>query len=121
MVPSGKDLTEYYEGCRIMNPMKWPVWVRIAVIVTVLWTGWGSALWYSGEYGTPEILVFLFPVVMFWGVAWIILGISDRKIRMRVIKVLIGIPVVIIVISFLVGVGIGIYHSFFTHPTSIAP
>jgi hypothetical protein len=87
-----------------MNPMKWPVWVRIASVVTVLWMVVGAAS-FAVNIRLATFIGFLFPVVLFWGVAWIILGISKREIRMRVIKglvgVLIGLGVVFIVIFIL--------------------
>jgi hypothetical protein len=83
-----------------MNPMKWPVWVRIAAVVTVLWMVVGATS-FAVNIRLATFIGFLFPVVLFWGVAWIILGISKREIRMRVIKVLVGVPIVIIVIIIL--------------------
>lgn len=117
-VPNG-----IHEGGIMMNPMKWPVWVRIAVVVTVLWMVGGFAAWYgkSNPLGNDDILCFLFPVVLFWGIAWIVLGISDRKIRVRVIKILIGIPVVIVAAGALVFIFVQIHDSLFPSPASLAP
>ncbi|MCX5819278.1 MAG: hypothetical protein NT047_05140 [Deltaproteobacteria bacterium] len=96
-----------------MNPMKWPVWVRIAAVVTVLWMVVGATS-LAVNIRVATFIGFLFPVVLFWGVAWIILGISKREIRMRVIKilvrVLIGVPVVFILIIIL-------YQLFFVKPS----
>lgn len=107
-----------------MNPMKWPVWIRIAVVVTVLWMVGGFAAWYgkSDRLGTDDIISLLFPVVLFWGIAWIFFGISNRKIRVIVIKsLLIGVLIVIVAVLALstkkaeeVGTG-------YTPPTSLAP
>ncbi len=103
-----------------MNPLKWSIWVRTAVVVTVLWMVGGFAAWYgkSNPLGTDDILCFLFPVVLFWGIAWIVLPISDRKIRVRVIKILlIGILIVIVVTCALFTKKATEY----TPPTSLAP
>lgn len=102
-----------------MNPLKWSVWVRIAIVVTIVWMVGGFAVWYgkSDRLSTDDILCFLFPVVLFWGIAWIVLGISNEKIRVRVIKILIG----IVAVFALVGIFLIIQDSFFTPPTSLAP
>src|SRR4030042_6607994 len=96
MGSSMNGLDGLHEGGEIMNPLKWSVWVRIAVVVTIVCMVGGFAAWYgkSNRLGTDDILCFLFPVVLFWGIAWIVLGISNRKIRVRVIKILIGIVAV---------------------------
>jgi phage shock protein PspC (stress-responsive transcriptional regulator) len=60
-------------------------------------------------------------VVLFWGIAWIVLGISDRKIRVRVIKILIGIVggfALLIIFALICGL---IMDSFSKPPTSLAP
>jgi hypothetical protein len=84
----------------------------------------GFAAWYgkSDRLGTDDIISWLFPVVLFWGIAWIFLGISNRKIRVIVIKsLLIGVLIVIVVVLALftkkaeeVGTGD-------TPPTSLSP
>jgi hypothetical protein len=68
-----------------MNPLKWSVWVRIAAVVTIVWMVGGFAAWYGkrDRLSTDDIPCFLFPVVLFWGIAWIVLGISNEKIRVR--------------------------------------
>jgi hypothetical protein len=88
-----------------MNPMKWPVWVRIVVAVIVLLIVCAAPKLIVNMRLAAFIVILLLPVVLFWGVAWIILGISKRESRGRVIKVLIGvlvwIPVVFIIIVIL--------------------
>jgi membrane protease YdiL (CAAX protease family) len=115
-----------HEGGEIMNPMnplKWSVWVRIAVVVTIVWMVGGFAAWYgkSDRLSPDDILGFLFPVVLFWGIAWILLGISDRKVRVRVIKILIGIPIVIVAAGALVFIFVQILDSLFPSPASLVP
>lgn len=102
-----------------MNPLKWSVWVRISVVVTMVWIVGGFVAWYgkSDRLGTDDIRSFLFPVVLFWGIAWIVLGISNRKIRVRVIKILIG----IVAVFALVGIFLIIQDALFTPPTSLTP
>lgn len=123
MGSSRNGLDGIHEGGEMMNPLKWSVWVRIAVVVTIVWMVGGFATWYgkSDPLGTDDILGFLFPVVLFWGIAWIVLGISDRKIRVRVIKILIGIPVVIVAAGALVFIFVQIHDSLFPSPPSLAP
>ena len=106
-----------------MNPLKWSVWVRIAVVVTIVWMVGGFAAWYgkSDRLSTDDILCFLFPVVLFWGIAWIVLGISNEKIRVRVVKILIGIPVVIVAAGALVFIFVLIHDSLVPTPPSLAP
>lgn len=110
----------FHEGGEIMNPLKWSVWVRIAVVVTIVWIVGGFAAWYgkSNRLGTDDILCFLFPVVLFWGIAWIVLGISNRKIRVRVIKILIIGIVAVFALLIILPL---IIDSFSTPPTSLAP
>ena len=80
------------EGGEIMNPMKWPVWVRIAVVVSVWWEGLVFAFtlvsFYSLEgrgYAGFEIkdilLLWSIPVILFWGGTWIAYGIKLRHTR----------------------------------------
>jgi hypothetical protein len=101
----GYDIGRTYQKGRRgenMNPMIWPVWVRVAVFMTILWTLVGSAAWYNNRdrSGNDEIIIiFLLPVVLFWGITWIVLGIINLKIRVRIIKILIAIPVAIVIVA----------------------
>ncbi|MDO9230593.1 MAG: hypothetical protein Q7U03_13650 [Syntrophales bacterium] len=105
-----------------MNPMKWPVWIRIAVVVTILWIGVFITWYVDSDRSRPgDVMGCLFPVVLFWGIAWIILGISNHKIKVRVIKILIGIPVVIVTAGTLVFIFIQIHNYLFPSPASLVP
>jgi hypothetical protein len=64
-----------------MNPMKWPTWMRIAIVASILWIGFISVYrndrFYFGNYLFDSDNIFLLgllPVFLFWGVAWIVHG-----------------------------------------------
>ena len=127
ILPPGMDLTEYMKGGELMNPLKWAVWIRIAVVASILWVGAVVVDMCQSAYGRWDanflsryVIAFL-PVFLFWGIVWIAHGISDRKIRVRVIKILIGIPVVIFAAGALVFIFIQIYDSFSPSPVSSVP
>lgn len=92
-----------------MNPLKWKVWIRIAGVASILWIIGGFSAWIGkAEYdrlSSDDITSFLFPLVIFWGIAWIVHGTSIPKDLVRGIKsprvwVLIGIVVIAIVVVF---------------------
>lgn len=66
------------------SPLKWPVWLRISVVASVLWTGgvfaynydcYGNRCWLNIQ----DLLMGLIPLCLFWGGAWIFHGIKLRK------------------------------------------
>jgi hypothetical protein len=66
--------------------MKWSAWIRIVVFLML-------AFFLPGAAGFSRSFTFgtFYLTVLFWGVAWIILGISKRESRSRLIKALVRI------------------------------
>jgi hypothetical protein len=69
-----------------MNPLKWPVWIRIAVVASIIWEGlvlfnYGRSLRYIWNYPEGYVLIFLF-----WSIAWIVHGIRLRQKQKKEIK-----------------------------------
>ena len=77
------DLTEYMKGGELMNPLKWKVWIRVAGVTSILWIVGGFVTWVGKEkydrLSSDDIGSFLFPLVIFWGIAWIVHGIRKKK------------------------------------------
>ena len=65
-----------------MNLLKRPIWGRIAVVVTVLWMVVIYIFW--DDWHSDARLLYLFPLVMLWGVVWIVRG--DMKMFFEFIK-----------------------------------
>lgn len=75
-----------HERGEMMNPLKWPVWIRIAVVASIIWEGlvlfnYGRSLRYIWD--RPDGYV---PIFLFWSIAWIVQGIWKRHKQKKAIK-----------------------------------
>jgi hypothetical protein len=74
-----------------MNPMKWAVWIRIAVFVSILWAVFVFADIYQDYQEVNAVIlsrrgIGLLPIFLFWGGVWIAHGIRLRHKRKKATK-----------------------------------
>ena len=76
-----------------MNPLKWSVWIRIALIASILWVVF--VYFDSYQYRTHErfshvisenFITLFIPVFLLWGGMWIWQGIMMRREQKKATK-----------------------------------